>query len=162
MFPKQSSKNRHVRSPETHGAHNPEAQIINKRFDKTKEKICFQPSLMVLRAPINEKSAGRRHLSRRFCMGGAVRNRLCSMQFDLAGDRRERRLQRLQQRRIGVYGQQRVWHQTWALSRSAGRLASPRIPRWARSPQPGRTPTGCLPLGKDKRRAIKQHLGQRP
>ena len=86
MFPKQSSKNRHVRSPETHGAHNPEAQIINKRFDKTKEKICFQPSLMVLRAPINEKSAGRRHLSRRFCMGGAVRNRLCSMQFDLAGD----------------------------------------------------------------------------
>jgi hypothetical protein len=41
MFPKQSSKNRHVRSPETLGAHNPEGQIINKTFDKTKEKIYF-------------------------------------------------------------------------------------------------------------------------
>lgn len=41
MFPKQSSKNRHVRSPEMLGAHNPEGQIINKTFDKTKEKIYF-------------------------------------------------------------------------------------------------------------------------
>jgi hypothetical protein len=41
MFPKQTSKNRHVRSPEMLGANNPEGQIINKTFGKTKKKVYF-------------------------------------------------------------------------------------------------------------------------
>ena len=88
MFPKQSSKNRHVRGPEMHGAHNPEAQIINKSFDKTKEKICFELSSRVCRASIEVKSAGHRHGERNFLIAGCPE---APEPSNFAIDRRQRR-----------------------------------------------------------------------
>jgi hypothetical protein len=41
MFPKQSSKNLRVHSAETLDVHRAQAQIVNKTFGKTKEKVYF-------------------------------------------------------------------------------------------------------------------------
>lgn len=64
MFPKQSSKNRHARSPEMLGAHNPEGQIINKTCHKTKQKFYFSRLLWIPDPPINTKTNGYTHLQR--------------------------------------------------------------------------------------------------
>jgi hypothetical protein len=64
MFRKHHPKNRHVHSQETLGAHHPEGQIINKTFDKTKEKFYFYPSLRVPDASIDEKIGEYQHLQR--------------------------------------------------------------------------------------------------
>lgn len=74
MFQKQSSKNHRMRSAETPDAHHPEDQIINKTFDKTKEKVYFSRSLRLPDASINEKMGGYRRLQPAACFGGTVAN----------------------------------------------------------------------------------------
>ena len=63
-----------MRSAETPDAHHPEDQIINKTFDKTKEKVYFSRSLRLPDASINEKMGGYRRLQPAACFGGTVAN----------------------------------------------------------------------------------------